>query len=144
MLGMPAPARRARSHSPLPGGAGNRRFCMLSAALAHTEGSYKPDLLWETLRALNRPGRAPRTVVLEALPYRHPLRLRPRLEVPNSLVYRSSSSRSRGGRHGCPPSTPAEGRARRGRSSPSRSSSGTMGPDGGLWRGHARAIGSRR
>jgi hypothetical protein len=38
--------------------AGNRRFCLLSALRAHAEAPYKPDLLWEMLRALNRPGRA--------------------------------------------------------------------------------------
>ena len=31
---------------------------MLSALRAHTESPCKPDLLWETRRALNRPGRA--------------------------------------------------------------------------------------
>ena len=43
------------------GRAGNRHFCLSSALCAHTKAPYKTDLLWETLRALNRPGRA-RTV----------------------------------------------------------------------------------
>ena len=46
----PASARTAQ--------AGNRRLCMLSVLRAHTKAPYKPDLLWETLPALNRPGRA--------------------------------------------------------------------------------------
>jgi hypothetical protein len=45
----------------LPGGAGNRRFVLLSALRAHTKPPYKLDLLVKTLRVLNRPGRA-RTV----------------------------------------------------------------------------------
>ena len=36
--------------------AGNRRFWRLSAQRARTKALYKTDLLWETLRALNRPG----------------------------------------------------------------------------------------
>jgi hypothetical protein len=31
---------------------------MLSALRVHAKAPYKTDLLWETLRALNRPGRA--------------------------------------------------------------------------------------
>ena len=38
--------------------AGYRRFWPLSAPRAHTKAPYKPDLLWETLRSLNRHGRA--------------------------------------------------------------------------------------
>ena len=45
----------------LPARAGNHRFGLLSALRAHTKAPYKPDLLWETRRALNCPGRA-RTV----------------------------------------------------------------------------------
>jgi hypothetical protein len=37
------------------------RFGMLSALRAHTKAPYKTDLLWKTLRALNRPWAA-RTV----------------------------------------------------------------------------------
>ena len=47
--------------APTSARAGNRRFGLLRARRAHTKAPYKPDLLWETLRALNRPGRA-RTV----------------------------------------------------------------------------------
>ena len=36
--------------------AGNRRFCLLNALRAHEKAPHKSDLLWETLRALNRPG----------------------------------------------------------------------------------------
>ena len=42
--------------------AGIRGFGLLSALRTHTTAPYKTDLLWETLRALNRPGRA-RTVL---------------------------------------------------------------------------------
>jgi hypothetical protein len=45
----PAPAATAR--------AGNRRFGLLSTLPSHTKAPYKKDLLWKTLRALNRPGR---------------------------------------------------------------------------------------
>ena len=38
--------------------AGSRRFGLFSATRAHIKASYKVDLLWETLGALNRPGRA--------------------------------------------------------------------------------------
>ena len=38
--------------------AGHHRFWLLSALLAHGKAAYKSDLLWETLRALKRPGRA--------------------------------------------------------------------------------------
>jgi hypothetical protein len=38
--------------------AGNRRFVRLSALRAHTKPPCKNDLLWRTLRALNRPRRA--------------------------------------------------------------------------------------
>jgi hypothetical protein len=38
--------------------AGNRRFGILSALRTQTKAPYKTDLLWETPRALNRPGRA--------------------------------------------------------------------------------------
>ena len=44
--------------------AGNRRFRLLSALRAHTKEPHKTDPLWETQRALNRPGRA-RTVALQ-------------------------------------------------------------------------------
>jgi hypothetical protein len=46
-----------------PRWAGNCHFRLLSALHAHTTTPYKTDLLWETLRALNRPGRA-RTAAL--------------------------------------------------------------------------------
>jgi hypothetical protein len=36
----------------------SRQFRPLSALRAHTEAPYKPDLLWESLRAINHPGRA--------------------------------------------------------------------------------------
>jgi hypothetical protein len=36
----------------------NPPFGLLSALRAHTEAPYRTDLLWETRRALNRPGRA--------------------------------------------------------------------------------------
>jgi hypothetical protein len=39
----------------------NRRKGLLSAPRAHTPAPYKTDLLWEALRARNRPGRG-RTV----------------------------------------------------------------------------------
>jgi hypothetical protein len=67
----PAPPARRAGSRPAPRSrraalagaarAGNRRFWLLSALCAHTKVPYKPDLLWETLRALNCPGRA-RTV----------------------------------------------------------------------------------
>jgi hypothetical protein len=38
--------------------AGNHHFCLLSALRTHAKAQYKSNLLWETLRALNRPGRA--------------------------------------------------------------------------------------
>ena len=38
--------------------AGNRRVRWLSTLRAHTTAPYKLDLLWETLRALNRPRQA--------------------------------------------------------------------------------------
>jgi hypothetical protein len=38
--------------------AGTRRFGRLSALRAHAKSPYEADLLWETRRALNRPGRA--------------------------------------------------------------------------------------
>jgi hypothetical protein len=34
----------------------NRRVRLLSALRAHTKAPYKTELLWRTLRALNRPG----------------------------------------------------------------------------------------
>ena len=40
---------------PLPGGAGNRRFWLLSALRAHTKAPYKTDFHRKMLRALNRP-----------------------------------------------------------------------------------------
>ena len=57
----PAPGRACgwcAGSTPLPGGAGNRRFGSLRALRAHTEAPYKTCLLWETLRAPKRPGRA--------------------------------------------------------------------------------------
>ena len=36
----------------------NRRFWLLSARCAHTKAPHETDLLLETQRALNRPGRA--------------------------------------------------------------------------------------
>jgi hypothetical protein len=47
-------------HRALPGPE-NRRFVLLSTLRAHAKAPCKTDSLWETLRALNRPGRA-RTV----------------------------------------------------------------------------------
>jgi hypothetical protein len=44
----------------------NRRFRPLSALRAHTKPPYKTDLIWETLKALKRPGRA-RTDAVEGL-----------------------------------------------------------------------------
>jgi hypothetical protein len=41
-----------------PPGAGNRRFRRVSAPRARIKPPHKTDLLWETLRALNHPGRA--------------------------------------------------------------------------------------
>ena len=41
-----------------PARAENRRFWLLSALWTHTNAPYKTALLWKTLRALNRPGRA--------------------------------------------------------------------------------------
>jgi hypothetical protein len=38
--------------------AGHRRFWPLSALRAHTKAPYKTDLIWKTLRPLERPGRA--------------------------------------------------------------------------------------
>jgi hypothetical protein len=38
--------------------AGNHRFSRSSARRAITKPPYKNDLLWKTLRALNRPGMA--------------------------------------------------------------------------------------
>ena len=49
--------RPAWWHSTASARAGNRRFVPLSALCAHTKTQHKTDLLWETLRALNRPGR---------------------------------------------------------------------------------------
>ena len=46
--------------------AGNRRFWWVSALRAHTKAPYESELLGETLRPLNRPGRA-RTVDLGVL-----------------------------------------------------------------------------
>jgi hypothetical protein len=40
---------------------------MLSALRAHRKVPYKPDLLWKTLRALNRPEQA-RTVIEVTFP----------------------------------------------------------------------------
>jgi hypothetical protein len=45
---VPAPAARTE----------NRQFGILNAPCAHKNAPYNPDLLWRTLRALNRPGRA--------------------------------------------------------------------------------------
>jgi hypothetical protein len=38
--------------------AGSHPVGLLSALRAHAKAPYKTDLLWETRRALNRPGRA--------------------------------------------------------------------------------------
>jgi hypothetical protein len=38
--------------------AGNRRFWLLSTLHTHAKAPYKNNLLWETLRALNHPGKA--------------------------------------------------------------------------------------
>jgi hypothetical protein len=59
------PRARTWAASPAPGTAraGNRRFSPLSALCAHTKASHKPDLLWNTLRRVNSPGRA-RTVLV--------------------------------------------------------------------------------
>jgi hypothetical protein len=43
---------------PLTARAANRRFGLLRALRTHTKAPYKPDLLWETLRALNSPAKA--------------------------------------------------------------------------------------
>jgi hypothetical protein len=47
--------------------AGNRRFWLSSRLRAHTKAPYKTDLLWETLRVLNRPGRARTAAAVEGL-----------------------------------------------------------------------------
>ena len=54
----PARPRSCTTH------AGNHRVWLLSALRAHTKEPHKTDPLWETQRALNRPGRA-RTVALQ-------------------------------------------------------------------------------
>ena len=63
--------------------AGYRHFLPLSALRAHTEALYKTDLLWETLRAGKRPGRAQTDV--EVLPRELPRRVRRRQEGARSL-----------------------------------------------------------
>ena len=45
--------------------AGNRRFGPLSALRAHTKAPYKSDSRWQTLMALNHPGRARTDVAAE-------------------------------------------------------------------------------
>ena len=60
-------ARGARPRPDLPR-AGNRHLWLLSALRAHTKAPWKTDLLWETLRVLNRPERA-RTVEIWLSPF---------------------------------------------------------------------------
>jgi hypothetical protein len=51
----------------LPRAGSRRGVGLLSALHAHAKAPYKTDLLWETRRALNRPGRA-RTDSSESIP----------------------------------------------------------------------------
>jgi hypothetical protein len=58
---LPRQPRRRRRHRAGRGRtarAGNPHFLPLSALCAHAQSTYRSDLLWKTLRALNRPGRA--------------------------------------------------------------------------------------
>jgi hypothetical protein len=77
--------------------AGNRRFGLVSALRAHTKAQYKPDVLWRTRRALDRPGRARTILGHRRARHRVGLQLLGRRDLSKQRLLACAPARYRGG-----------------------------------------------